>query len=484
MKISEIVTEGKTGPGLWANIHAKQERIKHGSGERMRKPGSKGAPTAKNFRDAANEGREMTDDEANKLRSEIFANGGFGSRPVTTGKFKSKDQAMQYAKQNIPKLEFPDSEFRIYQFPNGTFDVAEENLFLYDNIEAGGGKLIGKITKQGVAEGSEEVDTHGRTKAEWVKAVHAKYPMARVIYSKDNTQVMAVLPNGKEIRWIKDEGIIEQDVAEGWDPDTTRLEQDVRDALENGDDYTAKQYAKMAPTPEAKKYLLNIIKQAMYIDDLGGETDWKGVTEAGEWTKLPNGNWRNMHTGAQQSTPPKTKKPRKSMGLHASLEQHADDKMKELGHKFKGNYDEESRPIKDDGNEGRPGKQRYPGMKEGVAEEAGTKGFRVTWSEAGSDKHTSGLLLKPHAIEHAKMLQKKPGTSNVKIVPYRQVSEMDGDSSGRDGSNRKRMSSYGTRDRDISGPDVHLDAKSAMKRKDIVKRAASTLNKAFKTNRK
>ena len=61
----------------------------------------------------------------------------------------------------------------------------------------------------------------------------------------------------------------------------------------------------------------------------------QGVAEAGEWTKLPNGNWRNMHTGAQQSTPPKTKKPRRTMGLHASLEQHADDKMKELGHKFK-----------------------------------------------------------------------------------------------------------------------------------------------------
>ena len=67
---------------------------------------------------------------------------------------------------------------------------------------------------EAVAEGSEEVDTHGRTKAEWVKAVHAKYPMARVIHNKDNTQVMAVLPNGKEIRWIKDEGIIEQGVAE------------------------------------------------------------------------------------------------------------------------------------------------------------------------------------------------------------------------------------------------------------------------------
>lgn len=41
--------------GLWDNIHAKRERIKHGSGERMRKPGSKGAPTAQNFKDAQEE---------------------------------------------------------------------------------------------------------------------------------------------------------------------------------------------------------------------------------------------------------------------------------------------------------------------------------------------------------------------------------------------------------------------------------------------
>lgn len=40
-------------PGLYANIHAKRKRIKAGSGEKMRKPGSKGAPTAKNFRQAA-----------------------------------------------------------------------------------------------------------------------------------------------------------------------------------------------------------------------------------------------------------------------------------------------------------------------------------------------------------------------------------------------------------------------------------------------
>jgi len=39
--------------GLYANIHAKQERIAHGSGEKMRKPGAKGAPSAKDFKDSA-----------------------------------------------------------------------------------------------------------------------------------------------------------------------------------------------------------------------------------------------------------------------------------------------------------------------------------------------------------------------------------------------------------------------------------------------
>ena len=38
--------------GLYANVHAKRERIAKGSGERMRKVGSKGAPTAKAFRDS------------------------------------------------------------------------------------------------------------------------------------------------------------------------------------------------------------------------------------------------------------------------------------------------------------------------------------------------------------------------------------------------------------------------------------------------
>ena len=38
--------------GLWANIHAKRARIKAGSGEKMRSPGSAGAPTAKALKDS------------------------------------------------------------------------------------------------------------------------------------------------------------------------------------------------------------------------------------------------------------------------------------------------------------------------------------------------------------------------------------------------------------------------------------------------
>lgn len=39
--------------GLYANIAAKRERIAQGSGERMRRPGEKGAPSEKAFKDSA-----------------------------------------------------------------------------------------------------------------------------------------------------------------------------------------------------------------------------------------------------------------------------------------------------------------------------------------------------------------------------------------------------------------------------------------------
>jgi hypothetical protein len=48
-----IMATKPTKPGLYANIHAKQERIAAGSKEKMRKPGTPGAPTAKAFKESA-----------------------------------------------------------------------------------------------------------------------------------------------------------------------------------------------------------------------------------------------------------------------------------------------------------------------------------------------------------------------------------------------------------------------------------------------
>lgn len=50
----------KKKKGLYANIHAKRKRIKNGSGERMRKAGSKGAPTAKAFKQSAKTAKKRT----------------------------------------------------------------------------------------------------------------------------------------------------------------------------------------------------------------------------------------------------------------------------------------------------------------------------------------------------------------------------------------------------------------------------------------
>ena len=55
--LKQLLNDGSvdmaTKPGLYANIHAKQARIKAGSGEKMNKVGSKAAPTAADFKKAA-----------------------------------------------------------------------------------------------------------------------------------------------------------------------------------------------------------------------------------------------------------------------------------------------------------------------------------------------------------------------------------------------------------------------------------------------
>jgi hypothetical protein len=51
-------------PGLYANIHAKRKRIEGGSKEKMRKPGTKGAPTDKAFRESAKTAKKPNNKKA------------------------------------------------------------------------------------------------------------------------------------------------------------------------------------------------------------------------------------------------------------------------------------------------------------------------------------------------------------------------------------------------------------------------------------
>jgi hypothetical protein len=53
-------------PGLYANIHAKRQRIKDGSGEEMRKVGDEGAPTKKDFVESAKTAKAMYGGEMKK----------------------------------------------------------------------------------------------------------------------------------------------------------------------------------------------------------------------------------------------------------------------------------------------------------------------------------------------------------------------------------------------------------------------------------
>ena len=56
----------KKQEGLYANINAKKQRIAEGSGEKMRRVGSKGAPTAQDFKESAKTAKMKTGGSAKK----------------------------------------------------------------------------------------------------------------------------------------------------------------------------------------------------------------------------------------------------------------------------------------------------------------------------------------------------------------------------------------------------------------------------------
>jgi Family of unknown function (DUF6496) len=89
-------------PGLYANINAKQERIKAGSGEKMRKPGSKGAPTAEAFKESAKTAKMAKGGAVDKQQAKVAkVMGEFKEGSLHSGKggkvVKSPKQAIAIA---------------------------------------------------------------------------------------------------------------------------------------------------------------------------------------------------------------------------------------------------------------------------------------------------------------------------------------------------------------------------------------------------
>ncbi len=92
----QIRTEGKR-PGLWDNIHAKRKRIKGGSGEKMRKPGSKGAPTDQDFKNASEEKKSLnTEDKKGHMRS-VDQGAGMTKKGVAAYRRKNPGSKLQTA---------------------------------------------------------------------------------------------------------------------------------------------------------------------------------------------------------------------------------------------------------------------------------------------------------------------------------------------------------------------------------------------------
>lgn len=94
--------------GLWDNIHAKRERIAKGSGEKMRAPGSKGAPTKQNFIDA----QEQVIDETAAWTRKAGKNpeGGLNRKGIMSYRRENPGSKLSMAVTTKPSKLDPDSK--------------------------------------------------------------------------------------------------------------------------------------------------------------------------------------------------------------------------------------------------------------------------------------------------------------------------------------------------------------------------------------
>lgn len=192
-------------PGLWANIRAKRERIKGGSGERMRKPGSKGAPSDADIKSirAASESVVKESDFHSQFAAMI-------DDMKKSGKLKTGDSSKSQAKY-APEQSREDLERRLRELES-EFDPAYQYSDDYsfwtkqNAIAREIASIKKKLGSQGVSEG--EFDQWGgeikTPPANWKKGLKQPTSPAKLAKQK------AVK------RQQKQQGVKQQGVAEGY----------------------------------------------------------------------------------------------------------------------------------------------------------------------------------------------------------------------------------------------------------------------------
>lgn len=95
--------------GLWDNIHAKRERIKNGSKERMRSPGEKGAPTDQAIKASQEEDTDLEEDKKGHFR-DTEDGAGMTQKGVKAFRAKNPGSKLKTAVTKKPSEMDPDSK--------------------------------------------------------------------------------------------------------------------------------------------------------------------------------------------------------------------------------------------------------------------------------------------------------------------------------------------------------------------------------------
>lgn len=159
------------GGGLYANIHAKQERIAHGSGEKMRKPGSKGAPTSDAFVQSAKTAKKAIGGPAKK-------------------QIKLEENYKDVKVKKLPYMGEPVDKYASYRSsPVGVKTTSKKpSLSTYDrnSMKEGGPSLaVGRGEKLSVDKGAG-LTAKGRAKYNKETGSHLKAPQPQGGSRKDS----------------------------------------------------------------------------------------------------------------------------------------------------------------------------------------------------------------------------------------------------------------------------------------------------------